>query len=54
VLCFWRFELYASDSGEHGRLVLLKAISALCFQDPLFLVSEHGSVFPTLVEPVDV
>ncbi len=54
MLCFWRFELYASDSGEHGRLVLLKAISALCFQDPLFLVSEHGSVFPTLVEPVDV
>jgi hypothetical protein len=24
------------------------------FSDPLFLVSEHGSVFPTLVEPVDV
>jgi len=23
------------------------------FLDPLFLVSEHGSVFPTLVEPVD-
>jgi len=54
VLCFWRSELYASDSGEHGRLVSLKEISALCFQDPLFLVSKHGSVFPTLVELVDV
>jgi len=54
VLWFWRSELYASDSGEHGRLGSLKAVSALCFQDPLFLVSEHGSVFPTLVEPVDV
>ncbi len=40
MLCFWRFELYASDSGEHGHLVSLKAISALCFQDPLFLVTE--------------
>ncbi len=54
VLCFQESELYVSISGEHGRLGSLKAVSVLCFQDPLFLVSEHGSVFPTLVEPVDV
>jgi len=54
VLCFWRSELYTSDSGEHGHLGSLKAVSALCFQNPFFLVSEHGSVFLTLVEPVDV
>ncbi len=46
--------MYASDLGERGRWGLLKVVNALCFQDPLFLVSEHGSVFPTLVEPVDV
>jgi hypothetical protein len=38
-MCFWRSELYASDSGERGRLGSLKAVSALCFQDPLFLVT---------------
>ncbi len=54
MLCFQESELYVSISGEHGRLGSLKVVSVLCFQDPLFLVSEHGFVFPTLVEPVDV
>jgi hypothetical protein len=54
VLCFQECELYVSISREHGRLGSLKAVSVLCFQDPLFLVSKHGSVFPTLVEPIDV
>jgi hypothetical protein len=54
VLCFQESELYVSISGEHGHLGSLKAVSVLCFQDPLFLVLEHGSMFPTLVEPVDV
>ncbi len=54
MLCFQESELYVSISGEHGRLGSLKAVNVLCFQDLLFLVSEHGSVFPTLVEPVDV
>jgi hypothetical protein len=40
VLCFWRSELYVSDSGERGRLGSVKAVSALCFQDPLFLVTK--------------
>jgi len=54
VLCFWRSELYARDLGERGRWGSLKAVNALCFQDPFFLVSKRCSVFPTLVEPVDV
>jgi hypothetical protein len=37
VLCFQESELYVSISGEHGRLGSLKAVSVLCFQDPLFL-----------------
>jgi len=39
VLCFWRSKLYASDSGERGHWGSLKAVNALCFQDPLFLVT---------------
>jgi hypothetical protein len=39
VLCFQESTLYVSISGEHGRLGSLKAISVLCFQDPLFLVT---------------
>jgi hypothetical protein len=42
-----------SRSGEHGRLGSLKAVSVLCVFGPSLLVSERGSVFPTLVEPVD-
>jgi len=41
VLCFWRSELYARDLGEHGRWGSLKAINALCFQDPLFFGYTH-------------
>jgi hypothetical protein len=40
VLCFQESELYVSISGEHGRLGSLKGVSVLCFQDPLFLVTE--------------
>jgi hypothetical protein len=36
VMCFQESELYVSISGEHGRLSSLKAVSVLCFQDPLF------------------
>jgi hypothetical protein len=39
VLCFQESALYVSISGEHGHLGSLKAISVLCFQDPLFFVT---------------
>jgi hypothetical protein len=41
VLCFWRSELYARDSRKRGRWGLLEAVNALCFQDPLFLITLH-------------
>jgi len=53
VLCFRRFELYVSISGEHGCL-RSEGNQCAVFSGPSLLVSEHGSVFPTLVEPVDV
>jgi len=41
-------------SGRHGRLGPCRQPECCVISDPLFLVSEHGSVCATLVEPVVV